>query len=243
MDRVVDARASRNLGGPRAAAAEGGRSRASVRFGFLRTIAYTAGFSLCALGVLARLMASPPFVAAGFASGAADKMTMQPRAADPVEERDLPPPPQPAAMVDRARHPDLNSDRLASARQALQGSAGRSPPEGEPAGAGLLGRNRPAVRAAGRPDRARTPPAATAAASPPAPPGVPPREDSAVALRASVAVSPAAAAGEPARPAAVRQTPAACPTCNCEDLMNKRLFTLEPMRREEQAWYRANCPQ
>jgi hypothetical protein len=32
-----------------------------------------------------------------------------------------------------------------------------------------------------------------------------------------------------------------CPTCDCSGLAEKKFFTVEPMRREEQAWYGAHC--
>jgi hypothetical protein len=238
MDSVFPERSSPYLERPRssraAAAQRAARQGASGKFA--RTVAYAAGCALVALGILARLVAEEaqaiPRPEARTAAGpAAPSATLLAAAAS---EGALPLAPQPAALIDRAAHPDLQSARLALAARA--DAATRERPrmsiarlDAATSRTGLR-RAYPARGGSGLGDALAV--------------HTPTRGDATLAALPQSGLPPLtpAASEVPAPHYLPAAEVRACPTCDCADLQYKQLFTQEPLRREEQAWYRGHCP-
>ena len=234
MDSVLDDRSPGSSTRPNAATAGAVRRKSTLErppVGFVRTIGYTMGFWLCALGVIARLVSADTRSNLRHEEhvAAAPAPLSERAAVHAVREEDLPVAPQPAALIDRTPRPDLASARMAAlAAAAVEREA----------------KARAAAEAALAPPTAKPPVRIRIErhAAPPGPVRPAPSDSQRVAASSRPPGSERSLVegrGEtPARAAAVAS---ACPTCECNGLLNKRLFTLEPFRREEQVWYKGHC--
>jgi len=218
-----------------------------------RAVGYAVGCTLCAIGLIGHFVTADGRAQRDAPAAAARTSAVADRPAV-VAERDLPEAPQPSALIDRTARPDLATVRMAAAKAAAEraaaasesaaaeGASGEMPPRGGPgrlaalpgaAADGGLDAGRMIIR---RTTRTTGPINARAAHDEPSLTGVParaPAGEHALADARGILASTARPRGEAA----------ACATCDCTELTNKRLFTLEPLRQEEQAWYRASCPQ